>query len=199
MPIFSVSDCKDDDCSEPSGPATDFSLRVYPIREDDIVRIESKIIPSIITNNKEQIEADLGALSGSDIIVHEVLNRESGGSEIIVHGWSNQVVKPPQEIISSITSSSELQEQFVRDYQITCVGCDLDGVEIQDTQTYLIIIGVLSGCLLATILISLLIIRSMRNKFANRQHAADVFNDVNAGTFLSKNLRQLEIINTFDR
>ena len=52
----------------------------------------------------------------------------------------------------------ELQEQFVRDYQITCVGCDLDSVEVQDTQTYLIIIGVLSGCLLATILISLLIL-----------------------------------------
>ena len=97
-------------------------------------------------------------------------------------------MKPPQEIISSITSSSELQEQFVQDYQITCVGCDLDSVEVQDIKTYLILIGVLSGCLLATILISLLIIRSMRNKFANRQHAADVFNDVNAGKFFTTQL-----------
>ena len=54
----------------------------------------------------------------------------------------------------------------------------------EDTKTYLILIGVLSVLLFGTVVISLLVIRSMRNKFANRQHAADVFNDVNAGKHL---------------
>ena len=51
----------------------------------------------------------------------------------------------------------------------------------ENTKTYLILIGVLSVLLFGSVVISLLVIRSMRNKFANRQHAADVFNDVNAG------------------
>lgn len=192
---LTVSDCSDPECtsSNSDGPKTAFVLRLYPIRESDVVRIESKIGPGIISNNKQAIEHDLSELlldEESTAIVHRVLSRETGGSEIIVHAWSGTgEVIPPDQIVAAISASSPEQVDFVQNYQVTCVGCDAADVELQDTKTYLIIIGVLSGILLGTIIVALLIVRSMRNKFNNRQHAANVFHDVNAGLFITTQLK----------
>ena len=92
----------------------------------ELGKVESKITPEILSNNKEDIQNDIEKILNDDsqVIVHTILSRDGGGSQIIVHAWNNGQVKPPKEIRNSLSSSSEIQSAFVKTYQITCVGCE---------------------------------------------------------------------------
>ena len=182
--------------STEKGPGTDFTIRFFPINaETDVVTLKSQESLAILAQRKGEIEKDLAETYGDGVkaIVHQIIpeldqrqaevaaatTAASNKNLIVAHVWNDQEeIIPPAEVISKLISRES--EEFLLEYKVVGIKNVEDETDDGFNVLY-VVIGVLGGALLITIIVAIITVKMLKDKFDRKQKAANVLNEVNAG------------------
>ena len=166
--------------SSSTGPETDFTVRFYPINaETDVITLKSQESLSILSQRKRDIEIDLANAYGDNVkaIVHQIIpelsNRKAAESDsstsslssnlIVAHVWNeNEEIVDPSLVISKLISRES--EEFLLEYKVIGIK-SVEEQEDNSINILYIIIGVLGGTLFITVIVAVVTVRMLRNKF----------------------------------